>query len=209
MPHRSTAHADRPALLIATTNAGKFREFCELLAGVPVQLASLAAFPDAPVVSEAAETYVANALHKAVAIAHWSGCAALADDSGLEVDALDGAPGVRSARYAGAEQDNHANTVKLLQALRDTPRARRTAHFRCAVAVARADGRTLTAEGSCDGTIIESPRGTEGFGYDPVFLYPPLGLTFAELPAEQKNQVSHRAQACRKLSASLVEFLRS
>ena len=159
-------------------------------------------------VSEDGNTYAANALQKAVAIATWSGRAALADDSGLEVDALGGAPGVRSARYAGVEQDSRANVAKLLQALADTPPAQRTAHFRCVIAVARPDGLTVTAAGSCDGIITEQPRGDAGFGYDPVFFYPPSGLTFAEMSPAQKNQVSHRAQACRKLRESLIEFLR-
>ena len=206
---RQAASAASPSLLIATTNAGKFREFCQLLADVPLHLTSLVELGNPPAVSEEGETYAANALHKALVIAGWSGAAVLADDSGLEVDALGGAPGVRSARFAGDQQDSHANLAKLLQLLKDTPPARRTAHFRCVVAVARADGRTLTAEGSCAGIIVEAPRGTEGFGYDPVFFYPPLGLTFAEMPAAQKNQVSHRARACRKLRESLIEFLQS
>ncbi len=198
----------RPSLLIATTNPGKFGEFGQLLAGVPLRLLSLAGLDNPPVVSEDGNTYAANALQKAVAIAAWSGRAALADDSGLEVDALGGAPGVRSARYAGVQQDSRANVAKLLQALAQTPPAQRAARFRCVIAVARPDGMTLTATGSCDGIITEQPRGAGGFGYDPVFFYPAIGLTFAEMSPAQKNQVSHRAQACRALCVSLIEFLR-
>jgi XTP/dITP diphosphohydrolase len=194
-------------LLIATGNAGKFREFCELLADLPLRLTSLADFPDAPRVAEADTSYVANALHKAVTIARWSQCAALADDSGLEVDALGGAPGVRSARYAGEGQDDRANVDKLLEALRDTPVAARTARFRCAIAVASPDGATLTAAGACAGHILGVRRGSAGFGYDPVFFYPPAGLTFAEMPTAQKHQVSHRGRACAALRPQLLRFL--
>lgn len=196
-----------PFLLIATTNAGKFREFEQLLGDVPVRLASLIELPGAPAVAEEGATYTANAMHKALTIARWSGCATLADDSGLEVDALYGAPGVRSARYAGAAQDSRANIHKLLQALQDVPPNERTARFRCVVVVACPDGATLLAEGSCAGRILAAPRGHGGFGYDPVFLYPSLNLTFAELPAASKNRVSHRAQACIRLRDELLSFL--
>ncbi len=196
-------------LLIATTNPGKFREFSELLAGLPVTLESVGELANPPTVQEEGDVYSANALHKAVTIARWSNRAVLADDSGLEVDALGGAPGVRSARYAGEPQDSRANVAKLLHALERVPLEQRGARFRCVIAVACPDGATLTAEGTCEGYICESPRGTRGFGYDPVFVYPPLGLTFAELPAESKNQVSHRAQACRELRRRLMEFLRA
>ncbi len=197
-----------PALLIATTNAGKFREFAELLGGLPIALKSLAQFDSAPEVAEDGATYTANALHKALTVARWSGCSALADDSGLEVDALHAAPGVHSARYAGPAQDSAANIAKLLAALEGVPLAQRTARFRCVIAVARPGGATLTAEGICQGVIIETPRGSGGFGYDPVFLYPPLDQTFAEIPAAVKNRLSHRARACERLRAHLLSFLR-
>ena len=198
-----------PVLLIATTNPGKLREFADMLKGVPVTLQSLIDVPGAPRVAEDGSTYIANACAKAVVIARWSGHIALGDDSGLEVDALGGAPGIHSARYAGAAQDNGANIAKLLQALAGVPEAQRTARFRCALVVARPDGRTLTAEGSCEGRITERPCGSSGFGYDPVFFFPPAGRTFAELPSAIKNQVSHRARACAQLGERLTEFMRS
>ncbi len=203
------ARSPSPILLIATTNPGKFREFSELLGDLPVCLKSLAEFPNPPAVCEDGDTYLANALNKAVSIARWSNCATLADDSGLEVDALGGAPGVHSARYAGEQQDSRANTNKLLGALSGMPLQQRSARFRCIIAVACPDGATSTAEGSCEGYISEMPRGNHGFGYDPVFVDRFSGLTFAEMPAERKHQVSHRAQACRRLRRTLLDFLRA
>ena len=211
MPHaeRGAARSSSPTLVIATMNRGKFREFSELLADLPMRLKSLAEFPGAPAVREDADTYLANAVNKAVSIARWSHCAVLADDSGLEVDALGGAPGVHSARYAGERQDSQANVGKLLGALNGIALQRRGARFRCVIVVACPDGATLTAEGACEGYISEMPRGSHGFGYDPVFVDHPSGLTFAEMPAERKHQVSHRARACRMLRRTLLEFLRA
>jgi len=196
----------RPTLLIATTNTGKFREFCALLADVPVVLHSLADRPGAPAVDEDGASYEENALLKARTIAAWAGCATLADDSGLEVDALRGAPGVRSARYAAGGGDA-ANIATLLHALAAVPAARRSARFRCVLVVACPDGATLRAEGTCEGVILDIPRGGGGFGYDPVFLVPELDRTFAELAATDKNRISHRARACEQLRAGLLEFL--
>ncbi len=201
------ATVPRPTLLIATTNTGKFREFSQLLGDLPITLRSLADWPDAPTVPEDGATYAANALHKALTVARWSNCATLADDSGLEVDALGGAPGVHSARYAGPAQDSVANIAKLQEALTSVAHGQRSARFRCVIAVARPDGSTLTAEGACEGRIIDVPRGNEGFGYDPVFFYPPLGETFAEMSAEAKNRLSHRARACERLRPQLLAFL--
>ena len=196
----------RLTLLIATTNAGKFREFCALLADVPVALQSLADRPGAPAVDEDGASYEENARLKARTIAAWAGCATLADDSGLEVDALGGAPGLHSARYA-AGGDAAANIAKLVDALSAVPVARRAARFRCVLAVACPDGATLCAEGTCEGVIVETPRGSGGFGYDPVFFVPGLGRTFAELAAADKNRISHRARACERLRAGLLPFL--
>jgi XTP/dITP diphosphohydrolase len=196
-----------PLLLIATTNRGKFREFRDLLQDLPLRLRSLVGVPGAPAVAEDGVTYTDNAVRKALAIACWSGCAALADDSGLEVDALGAAPGVHSARFAGVAQDDRANVAKLLVALSDIPAAARTARFRCVLAVAIPDGSSWTVEGVCEGRISEAPRGGGGFGYDPVFLYPLLGKTFAEIPAATKNRISHRARACANLRTELLAFL--
>lgn len=196
----------RPTLLIATTNAGKFREFGALLADVSVALQSLADRPGAPTVDEDGASYEENALLKARTIAAWAGCATLADDSGLEVDALGGAPGVHSARYAAGGGDA-ANIAKLVHALSGVPAARRAARFRCVLVVACPDGATLRAEGTCEGVILDAPRGSGGFGYDPVFFVPGLERTFAELAAADKNRISHRARACAHLQADLLPFL--
>jgi XTP/dITP diphosphohydrolase len=203
----ATVHSPAPILLVATTNPGKLREFAELLDGVPVAVQSLAELPSAPLLAEDGTTYLDNARMKAMTIARWSGRVTLADDSGLEVDALAGAPGVHSARYAGPTQDSRANLEKVLQALAGIPEGLRTARFRCVIVVARPDGCALVAEGCCAGVITDSPRGDGGFGYDPVFLYPPAGRTFAELPATIKNQVSHRGRAGAQLRERLASFM--
>ena len=196
-----------PTVVIATTNAGKVREFAALLGDLPVALDSLAAYPGAPEVDEDGATYLENAIKKARAAATWTGHAALADDSGLEVDALGGAPGVQSARYAGPAQDAAANTARLLAALAGLPPERRTARFRCVIVVARPDGALLVGEGACEGRIVEAARGAGGFGYDPVFLDVELDRTFAELPAAVKHRRSHRARACAALRGDLAAFL--
>jgi XTP/dITP diphosphohydrolase len=196
-----------PVLLIATTNPGKARELAELLEDVAVTVRSLIGIPGAPAIPEVGSSYLENARAKAVSIARWSGRTALGDDSGLEVDVLGGAPGIHSARYAGAAQDSHANLVKLLRALDGVPEARRTARFRCVLVVARPDGQTLVVEGSCEGRITERPCGSGGFGYDPIFYYPPAGMTFAELPAAIKHRVSHRGHAGAELRQRLMDFM--
>ncbi len=197
----------RRTLLIATRNPGKVREFAALLAALPFELRGLEGIPDAPHVAEDGVTYHDNAYAKALALARFSGLPTLADDSGLEVDALDGAPGVRSARFAGVDADDGDNVRFLLRCLAGRPPAERTARFRCVLVVARPDGETIAAEGSCEGMISEAPRGTSGFGYDPIFFYPPAGRTFAELSAAEKNRVSHRARACADLAPRLRAFL--
>lgn len=197
-------------LVVATGNPGKRRELSALLALPGWTLRGLDEVPDAPAVVESGATFLANARLKAHALARHTGLPALADDSGLEVDALGGAPGVRSARFAadaGAGSGDAANIALLLARLRDVPAAQRTARFRCAVVVARPDGTELTAEGTCDGVITDAPRGSGGFGYDPVFLHPPLGRTFAELDAEEKDRISHRARAIAALRDRLHAFL--
>jgi XTP/dITP diphosphohydrolase len=194
-------------LVVASRNPGKVRELRELLRGAPVEILGLDAHPRVPAVAEEGDTYLDNARAKARAAAHFTGLPALADDSGLEVDALGGAPGARSARFAGEAASDADNVSLLLERLRGVPAARRTACFRCVLVVARPDGTELTAEGICEGLIALAPRGANGFGYDPVFYYPPAGATFAEMRVADKDRVSHRAAACRRLVESLPSFL--
>jgi XTP/dITP diphosphohydrolase len=167
-----------------------------LLGGTGWGLASLADYPGLALPAEGEASYAANALAKARAVAAATGLPTLADDSGLEVDALGGRPGVRSARYGGPGLTDAERCRRLLDELAGVPPERRTARFRAVIAlVDPARGREATVEGVAEGRILEAPRGAGGFGYDPVFSYPPLGATFAELPPEVKNRVSHRGQA--------------
>lgn len=184
-------------LVIASRNRGKIAEYGEMLRDLPVEILSLADFPDLPEVRETGRTFRENALIKARAAAAATGLIALADDSGLEVDYLNGAPGVYSSRYAGPEQNDEANNRKLLAALEGVPMALRGARFRCVIAIVTPEGREFLSEGVCEGRISLAPRGRAGFGYDPLFLVPSLGKTFAELGPEVKNRISHRAQALR------------
>ncbi len=184
-----------PTILIATTNPGKLREVNAVLGALPLGLMGLADFPDVPEPVEDAPTFEGNARIKALYYAGQTGVWALADDSGLEVDALDGAPGVYSARYAGVNGGDAANNAKLIEALRAAHEARRTARFRCVVVLARRDAVLAVGRGAIEGVIIDEPRGANGFGYDPHFLVPSLGKTAAELPPEHKNRISHRGRA--------------
>ena len=195
-------------LVVATHNLGKRREFHQLLRHLSLDLLDLTGFPNAPTVAEHGDTYQANARLKAISAAQTTGRPALADDSGLEVDALGGAPGVRSARFAGPDQADQDNIRLLLERLRDVSDQQRTARFRCVIVVAHPDGRELCAEGTCAGVITREVRGANGFGYDPVFLHPATGSTFGEMSAERKLQASHRAAACRQLERNLLEFIR-
>jgi XTP/dITP diphosphohydrolase len=176
-----------------------------MLAGCGVALRSLDDYPDLPAVSEDGATFLENALKKARAVASLTGEVALADDSGLAVQALGGAPGIRSARYAGEDADDRRNIVKLLDALRDVPSSQRGATFHCVLALCRPDGSCEAFDGRWEGVISQMPSGHNGFGYDPVFYLPEQGRTVAELPTEAKNQVSHRARAVEKLKARLRE----
>jgi XTP/dITP diphosphohydrolase len=195
-------------LVFATRNRGKLVELRELLPGIDV---ISAADLDAPDVIEDADTFIGNATKKAREISELSGLPALADDSGLEVDALGGAPGVYSARYAGEPCNDAANNSKLLAALAGVPRERRTARFRAVLALADVRGplgaRVITADGACEGVILDAPRGTGGFGYDPLFFAPELGMTFAEAGVGPKGQLSHRARAMRAIEAELLAYL--
>lgn len=200
-------------ILLATGNAGKAREMKEILSGVGdeicrrVRWRHLQEFTGWPEAIEDGRTFLENAQSKALYYARLSGLWTIADDSGLEVDALGGEPGVRSARYAGEPKSDQANNALLVERLAGVPDDQRTARFRCAVALA--DGRQVlaSAEGTVEGRIIDHPRGANGFGYDPHFLVVSAGMTAAEMPPEQKHAVSHRGQALRKLAVQLAALL--
>lgn len=195
-------------IVLASRNRRKAGELSDLLAGLPVVIRTMDEFPHVAEVEEDGLTFRENAVKKAVHAASVTGLPALADDSGLEVDALGGAPGVRSARYAGETADDEANNAKLLAAMRGLPPGERSARFRCVIALARPDRTTETAEGSCEGIIGEAPRGAGGFGYDPLFFYPPLDRTFAELKPAAKNRVSHRGVALKAAVAIIRRWLK-
>jgi XTP/dITP diphosphohydrolase len=192
-------------VVVATRNRGKLREILSLLGEAPFELCTIDdVAPDAEL-REDAETFEDNALGKARQAAAATGLPAIADDSGLEVDALDGAPGVYSARYAGVPSDDGRNNARLLEALRDVPAGQRRARFRCVAAyVDPARGLEIWRAGACEGEVLDAPRGDGGFGYDPLFLVPALGRTMAELPLAEKNRLSHRAAAFRALASALA-----
>lgn len=195
-------------ILIASTNVNKSAELTAMLNDLPVELLSLEDFPDAPEVKETGATFEQNAAKKAIELALYSGLHALADDSGLCVDALNGAPGVRSARYAGPNRADVELSKKVLRLMRYTQDGERAAHFECHIALADPDGNVvLTAAGVCEGLITRQMRGGRGFGYDPVFLYPPAGKTFAQMTPQEKNKLSHRARAIEQFRERLIEFL--
>jgi XTP/dITP diphosphohydrolase len=194
-------------VVLATGNPGKLREVRDLLADADVELVGLADV--GPVaLPEEGDDYAANAAGKALAAARATGLPALGDDSGLEVDALRGAPGARSARFGGPGLDDAGRTRALLAALAGVPPARRGARFVCVAALATPDGDVATARGECAGRIAEAPRGPGGFGYDPVFETAPGGPTMAELPLAEKQRISHRARAFRALAPVLLARLR-
>ncbi|MCL6430017.1 MAG: RdgB/HAM1 family non-canonical purine NTP pyrophosphatase [Anaerolineae bacterium] len=182
-------------LLLATRNPGKLRELRALLASLPLECLSLSDVGIATDIAETGESLEENAILKARGYASLSGLTTLADDSGLEVDALGGEPGVRSSRWAGPAATDADRIRLLLERLQGVPLAARRARFRAVAAIATPDGRLYTAEGRLEGVIADQPRGTGGFGYDPVFLVPSLGKTVAELDPETKNRISHRARA--------------
>ncbi len=204
-------------LVFATRNAGKAEELRQLLADLDldvVSIAELEAERGAPIpeVEEDGVTFEANAVKKAREVSRAVGLPALADDSGLEVDALGGEPGVTSARYAGAGASDEQNNDKLLANLAGVPAERRKARFRAVIALADESGElageTITAAGSCEGEITDAPRGDGGFGYDPLFYVPELGATFGELGVGPKKQRSHRAEAIRALRPELIAYFR-
>jgi len=186
-------------VVLATRNRHKAGEIAAILTGVSVELVSLADVPGAPEVEETGETLEANALLKAESAAKHSGLAAAADDTGLFVDALDGAPGVSSARFAGPERDFRKNNVRLLAELEGLSPGKRTARFECVVALVIPGRPPFFFKGVLPGRIVEVPRGANGFGYDPVFQPEDMETTLAELSAEAKNAISHRCIAFRRL----------
>lgn len=199
-------------IVLGSRNPKKKRELLHLLAEFAPQIAllSLEDFPQVEEVEENETTFLGNAEKKASQYALATKQWALADDSGLSVDFLNGAPGVYSARYAGEPRDQSRNNAKLIEALRGVPQEKRGAHFTCTLALSDSQGKIqLTAQAHCQGTILESARGEGGFGYDPLFYYPPLQRSFAELRAEEKDRVSHRGLAIREFVEKLRSFLRT
>ncbi len=184
-------------LLIATHNRGKLIEYEKLLAGLPFELVTLDDVGIRDDVAETGTTFAENARIKAIAYARQSQLLTLADDSGLEVDALGGEPGVHSKRYAGEGKSDAERIVFLLKKLERVP-GKRTARFRCAIAIASPRGELWETDGTCEGEIIATPRGTHGFGYDPIFKIAGREVTMAELPTIEKNKISHRAKAAEK-----------
>ena len=192
-------------LVIATRNQGKLKEICRLLENTAIEVRGLESFPDLPEVEEDGATFAENAIKKAETIARLTGRLTLADDSGLEVAALNGAPGVYSARYAGAEAGDGDNNAKLLAELAGIAAEQRQGAFCCAMALAAPGQETQLFFGRVEGRILTKARGTGGFGYDPLFLVREFAQTMAELPLETKNRISHRGQALRQALTVLLD----
>ncbi|MBW1739662.1 MAG: XTP/dITP diphosphatase [Deltaproteobacteria bacterium] len=197
--------AKKQLLVLATRNTGKIREIRELLRDFPVEIKSLDDFGPIPPIEEDGTTFDENAYKKASFAAKVLGLPVLADDSGLEVDALGGAPGVHSARYAGPGATDKENNAKLLREMQG--KTHRAAAFTCVISIAVPSGVALTYEGRCEGLVAEAPAGDNGFGYDPLFYYPPLDRTFAQLSPEEKNRVSHRGKALAELKEEFDKVL--
>ena len=195
-------------LLVGTGNQGKLKEIRRLLDNTGVEVVGLDQLENPPEVIEDGATFTANARKKAVEMASFSGYLTLADDSGLVVTSLDGAPGVHSARYAGEQGNDTENNAKLLEALTTVSDEQRHAAFQCVMALAWPDGRCETFDGRVEGLIIRGERGVGGFGYDPLFMVPEYGKTMAELPIDIKNRISHRGTALRKVVPLLQELAR-
>jgi len=192
-------------IVLATGNEGKARELTVLLHGIAARVESLRAYPGISLPPETGSNYLENALSKARAVYRALGVPSIGDDSGLEVDALAGAPGLHSARYAGEDASDRGNIERLLGELAGVPPERRTARFRCVLALVRRREDEISAEGVCEGRILDTPRGAGGFGYDPVFVPEGHLMTLAELPAAEKNALSHRARAAASLRRALRE----
>lgn len=191
-------------LVVATRNPGKLREIRALLESHKIAVRGVEEFPELPEIEEDGETFAANARKKAETIARLTGRLTLADDSGLEVAALGGQPGVHSARYAGEAADDAANNRKLLKALAEVPALKRSAAFVCVMALCTPDGDCHCFEGRLSGEILRELRGHDGFGYDPLFLVPDFGQTLAEMPLLEKNRISHRGAALQQVTSYLM-----
>jgi len=196
-------------LVLATKNKGKTLEIKSILSDLPIEIKSLLDFPEIPDIKETGKTFEENALIKAKEVAKLTGLPALADDSGLAVDYLNGAPGIYSARYAGKDANDKKNNKKLLDALKGVPLESRGAAFVCVIALCLPKGNCYIKQGKCNGIISFSACGSGGFGYDPIFFLPDYGKTVAELPLDVKNQISHRSQALRKIKSLLKELVSS
>jgi XTP/dITP diphosphohydrolase len=196
-----------PILVLATRNAGKVKEIRELLQDLPVRLLTLSDFPDLPEIPEDGTTFHENARHKAETVFRRTGFPSLADDSGLEVDPLGGDPGIRSARFAGEGATDEENNQRVLSLLNGVPSEKRTARFRCVLALA-AGGPIETFEGIVEGRLTTAPRGESGFGYDPLFIPEGYDRTFGELGPEIKNRLSHRASALRRIKPRLFDIFK-
>ena len=195
------------SIIIATKNEGKAREFIELFDNYGYQVKTLLDFPDIEDVEETGQTFAENALIKADAISKQFNTIVLADDSGLEVDALNGGPGIYSARYAGEHGNDAKNNLKLLEALNDVPMPERKANFHCSLVLVGPNRDPLTVEGTVDGYILTEPRGENGFGYDPLFYVTEVDKGMAELTSKEKNEISHRAKAIKQLEGYLDDWL--
>lgn len=195
-------------IVLATRNEGKVREIRDVLRGIKVKLLSIKDFPFLPILKEEGTSFIENALSKARETAKLTGKVALADDSGLEVEALGGAPGIHSAYFAGSERDDEKNNCYLLKMLEDVLLAERKANFKCVAVLVHPDGEAKFVEEKCSGLIASEPKGENGFGYDPLFIVPEYNLTFAELSQEVKNKISHRAKAFRKIRHTIEEWIR-
>ena len=199
-----------PTLVLATRNQGKIKEFRRILDSISngaINLVGLEEFPYTSDVEETGATFKENALLKARSVCSETGLPAIADDSGLCVDALDGAPGIYSARYAGIHGDDSANNAKLLKELQNVPEEKRSAHFKCAVALVFPDGTEIVGEEIFEGSILFAPIGDQGFGYDPLFRPQGLAISSAQLSAEEKDSRSHRGKSLRAIAPQVIKLL--
>ncbi len=194
-------------LIIATKNRGKVREIRKALKGLRLRIYSLSDFSDVPEIEEDGKSFTENALKKARFYSKYFGKLIIADDSGLEVDSLKGLPGIYSARYAGKGASNRENNRKLLHEMEGIPLSKRGARFKCAMAIVSNEGKEVVAEGSCTGRIGIKEVGKKGFGYDPLFILPQYGKTMAQLSLSEKNRISHRGKALKKLRKIICAFM--